>query len=163
MQTLKPMWGIRDITPLQPVLFIICLNASTNIFWLKYIWVYLQYSKSQIHLHISLFEIQLKIAKNFIWAILGPYKHILNDCIFLHKQIWVLRFFVFFWFFFFSKKKKCTIDFYRSTMMSLSEMHNMVTCAYSHRGRFDNCIRKSNTCKRKCCTMHRYRLYVDNL
>lgn len=82
------------------------------VFQLQYIWVDLQYNRSLMYLHIR----QLKI-----FQIGWPpthINHILNDYFYTNKC-----FFSFFSFFY----KKCTIDFYRSTMMSLSEMHNMVT------------------------------------
>lgn len=60
--------------------------------------------------------------------------------------------------FFFAKK--CTIDFYRLTMMSLSEMHNMVTRAYSHRS-ITVYIKVPHV--KKSCTMHRSRVNLDNL
>lgn len=61
-----------------------------------------------------LFEIQMKT-----FQICWPQAHIniFYDYFYTNK----------YFFPFFLLQKKCTIDFYRSTMMSLSEMHNKVT------------------------------------
>lgn len=82
------------------------------VFQLQYIWVHLQYNRSLMYLHIH----QLKIFQ-IGWPP-AHINHILNDYFYTNKY-----FFSFSSFFY----KKCTIDFYRSTMMSLSEMHTMVT------------------------------------
>lgn len=82
------------------------------LFQLQYIWVDLQYNSSLMYFHIR----RLKIFQ-IGWPP-AHINHILNDYFYTNKS-----FFSFFSFFY----KKCTNDFYRSTMMSLSEMHNMVT------------------------------------
>lgn len=83
---------------------------------------------------------------------------------YINKQIWKLSIFSISLFLsYFPFTKKCTIDLQRSTMMSLSEMHSMVT--HVHIAIVVGLITAytKETHIRKSCTMHRYRVYLDNL
>lgn len=115
------LWNIEPII----TLYCNCQNVSTVVSQLHHIWVNLQYN--EIYLQSILSETQFRFFSVLalgsyiinIWVTSNSYANKYGYRAFC--QLFGLLCFILY-------KKRMHYDFYRSKMMSLSEMHNVVVC-----------------------------------